>query len=139
MKRGFPRPTMHIDTTVTNVKVMDNGGKMYRQSYGPEWDNRRYPIPYTAEEDNISTLHSGRLQECVVDKLCIACGEEVEEEIVWLMVSEGKIFSESGPFHSKCKTLTERMCPHIVLSNGKYTFKQDEWSNVKHEILARVV
>ena len=103
--------------------------------YGEKWDNKTYPVPYTAEEDNISTLHSGRTAECARFKKCIACGDPVQGEDVWVLLKDEKVISESGPFHEKCSIITMKMCPHIVESNGSYTFKQVSWTSVKSEVI----
>lgn len=133
MKRGFPRPQMHVAKTTTNFSTDESGTTKYGLSYGEKWDDKTYPIPYTAEEHSISTLHSERLRECVVNKNCIACGEAVEEEIVTVMYQGNKIFSESGPFHEKCARLTQAMCPHININAG-YTFGTVAWSEVQGQI-----
>lgn len=138
MKRGFPRPQMHVEQTQTH-RVWNEYGKSYAYvgSYGERWDNKNYPVPYTAEEDAISQLHSGRMRECVTFKRCVACGESIQEEIVSLMLRKGELHSESGPFHDKCARLTQNLCPHINLGS-EYAFVKRRWDEVR-EILANLV
>lgn len=130
MKRGFPRPQMYIEVCTTNVIVDDEGVRTYG-GYGEKWNHKTYPVPYTAQSHNISTVESDRLDECHENCLCLACGEQVPQDEIWAMVMRGEYFQESGPFHEKCARLTERMCPHIAESKGKYTFKQATWDEVK--------
>lgn len=138
MKRGFPRPQMHVDKTRTH-RVWNESEDRYSYigSYGEKWDGKNYPVPYTAEEDAISQLHSGRMRECVAFKRCVACGEPVQEEIISLMLKKGELHSESGPFHSKCARLTQAMCPHINVGS-EYTFVNRRWDEVR-KILADLV
>lgn len=124
---------MHIDECSTNVFTDTEGVRTYG-GYGEKWDNKTYPVPYTAQEHNISTVESDRLDECFKEQLCLACGDAVPDENLWAMKMNGEYFHESGPFHEKCATLTARMCPHIAESNGKYTFLQVDWLKVKSKM-----
>lgn len=130
MQRGFPRPQIQIEKcrTLFNQESKSWGG------YGDFWDNKTYPVPYTAEIDSISVLNSDRMEECATGKLCVVCGDEVPEETVSVLFKDGEVFSESGPFHEKCARLTEKMCPHIAISQGQYAFKSVPWVSVKSEI-----
>lgn len=127
MKRGFPRPQMRVEKCMTNDP--NTTGSM---GYGEKWDDRTYPVPYTAA-NYISTLHSGRAGECVMFKRCFACGEPVEGDEVMVLRMTGKIFSESGPFHDKCATITAKLCPHIA-TGTKYTFARESWESVRDAI-----
>lgn len=131
MQRGFPRPQIQIAKcgTLYNQESNSWGG------YGESWDNKTYPVPYTAESDAISVLNSDRMEECANHKLCVVCGDDVTEEIVSVMFKDGAVFSESGPFHEKCARLTEKMCPHIAISQGQYEFKRVPWVSVNSEII----
>ena len=131
MKRGYPRPQMHVSKCVTNTTADGRSGV----GYGERWDNKNYPVPYTAEEDAISTLHDGRLKECVHFNKCIACGEPVENKTIPILLRNNEVMGESGPFHEKCAKLTERMCPHVAVST-EYGFKHMAWAEVKPKILA---
>jgi len=128
MHAGFPRPQFQVEKT----KTARLGEKEWG-SYGEKWDNRSYPIPYTAEDYSISTLNSDRLEDCVSHKKCIACGEAVEEELVTILLYDGQVQGESGPFHEKCARLTNTMCPHINL-NPDFLFIQVAWSEVADRI-----
>lgn len=125
---------MLVTACRTNVVTDETGKKHYGQGYGDRWDNKTYPVPYTAQDSSISTLNSGRMMECATFKKCVACGDAVTEDSVSVIRKNGKVFSESGPFHEKCARLTARMCPHIAESK-EYTFSVESWAEVKSEVL----
>jgi len=128
---------MFVSKCYTNIIVEPDGTRKYGQGYGDKWDNKTYPVPYTASEQTISSLHSGRMIECAKFKRCVACGDPVSEPDVSVIRKNGKLISESGPFHEKCARLTARMCPHIAESK-EYAFSVEPWANVKSEILRRL-
>lgn len=109
MRKGFPRPV--FDT-------QEHPPWMTKYKY-----NRFLPTPYTAKTSQIALLSDERARECLRDVVCSVCGEQVEfNEQGWITVllKNGHLCYESGPFHDKCATLTVKLCPHIANS--------DEWS-----------
>ena len=114
-------------------------------SYGEKWDGKDYPQPYTAQSDNIASIHQGRLTQSVTFKLCGTCGEPVQEELVGIIVRNpesridksysqwGYLHSESGPYHLKCLALNFTMCPHLA-ATSTYMPAVALWSDVKDEI-----
>lgn len=116
MKKGFPRPVVFVDNTSTNTYVGDDPNDY--GSWGPEWDNRYYPYPYTAEDNFIASLSNPRAYECVKHKLCFVCGEYVEGDLVGLLLdNRAWINRETGPFHFKCLHLALVTCPYLALTD----------------------
>lgn len=107
MRRGFPRPVFDMQTI--------------------EWtkiEGRRFlPTPYTATTEAVSVISEPRASECLRGVVCSVCGEEVDftdEGYITVLPKNNHLTYESGPFHSKCATLTMKFCPHIA--------KSDDWS-----------
>ena len=97
MKRGFPRPRI------------ESAAHRY-----PDTEGKIYPIPYSSETHNIATLHPGRHHECLTFNKCLVCGIQVKGDGPFhVILSNGELFQESGPFHEKCIELTMRMCPEM--------------------------
>jgi hypothetical protein len=135
MKRGFPRPRTMVGTLYSNPKSKRGG-------YRAKWNNREYPHPYTASDDNVAAIHDGRRVETVMFKRCGTCGEPVKDECVGLILynvdtKDGKhvrtyedwLHSESGPYHLKCLALNFAMCPHLS-ETDIYMAGYAKWSDV---------
>lgn len=143
MKRGFPRPLTKIGTTSSNPK----SGAPLSGSYGKRWDNRVYPHPYAADEDNLARIHEGRKAECVIFKLCLNCGKPVEEEVVGLLFAnpnsplgkphEDYVHTETGPYHFKCLVQSLTLCPALSTSK-RFVGGNGEWKVVRPIILDRL-
>lgn len=108
MRKGFPRPLYDIDRL----------GEWDWPSEQPKF----LPMPYSAQTDGIALLSESRSGECVVHGVCSVCGEPVpfEHGHIGMLMKDGFLFYESGPFHQKCLTITVTKCPHIAFSDGKY-------------------
>lgn len=131
MEKGFPRPVVYVDKTTTNTECEDPNDY---GSWGKEWDNRNYPMPYTAEDTFIAALSNTRAFECVQNKLCFVCGEHVDDDLVGLIAdSKDWIHRESGPFHFKCLHLSFITCPYLA-TTGKMFVACGSWSDLKDEI-----
>lgn len=103
MKRGFPRPRIESD------------GARY-----PDTAEKVFPLPYSSEDHNIAALHPGRHHECLTFNKCLVCGTQVTGDGPFpVILSNGELFQESGPFHEKCIELTMRMCPEMTQKSDK--------------------
>jgi hypothetical protein len=107
MERGLPRPLLKINKISEYV------------SEDPKWNNRRYPVPYTAREgrSGIALISDERAKECVIDWVCFVCGNEVKPDETWAL-AKGKDLNtdhgEAGPYHKVCLDIAMKMCPHIA-------------------------
>ena len=124
MDKGFPRPKVYVETTYNDQTY---------KTYGDKWNDRVYPVPYTArDEEHIAEFSESRGKECAVDKVCSVCGEYVEDDLVGVAVLNentqnamyrdyvkvfGWITTEAGPFHLKCLSIAFTLCPHLVVND----------------------
>lgn len=137
MKRGLPRPRTHVERVV------------YRELYPnpKKWDNRYYPHPYNASDDDVAIIGEGRLRQSVIFKLCGVCGELVEDEEVGLVLYNYEssqapewethkdwVMSESGPYHLPCLQIAFTMCPHLA-DTDKYFPGYGSWPDVREQVL----
>ena len=124
MKRGFPRPMIEWPELKSD-KFSDKWQEWWRHK------TRRLPIPYSAQEDNLSQLHGGRVKDCTSFRNCIVCGDWCPDDEVWAYKngSNGWI-QDSGPFHEKCVRLTMKMCPMVQCRPDSYLFEKVSWAEV---------
>lgn len=141
MERGFPRPRIEHGVTTSNPYMGRNG------SYGKKWENRSYPVPYTASDTKVSNIDAVRLNESINNKVCGTCGDPVEEDLVGLIIYNDKarlgsvtqeqrngwLHRESGPYHLKCLALNFTMCP-MLAETKLYAPAVGLWSEVKDDI-----
>lgn len=128
MKRGFPRPRFQIERLTGWYSYnFDNSG-----IDKSEWEGKAFPHPYSAQDDNLAQVCPARVKECTQFKKCVVCGEHVEGDFVWVYRSEvtQSLKQDSGPFHEKCKTLTQKMCPAVRSQTSTITFDLEKWSDV---------
>lgn len=96
------------------------------------YEHRAYPHPYSSRDDDIATLHNGRVGYCISRCMCIVCGLKVETDTdgrVWIYRnSQGGLVEDSGPFHEKCMRLTISMCPVIKFRN--FSWELAVWDDV---------
>lgn len=126
MPRGLPRPILKIDAVSPYV------------SEDPRWNNRRYPVPYTAREgrEGIALISDPRAKECVIDWMCFVCGEKVRADETWAL-AKGRDLStdhgEAGPYHKVCLDIAMKMCPHIA--EGTYFAVKIHKSDLMKDVL----
>jgi hypothetical protein len=115
MPKGMPRPV------VLKEKMS------YR--WRGQWEGRRFPLPYTAQKNDISLIHEGRAKECVKNRLCFVCGETVDDP--WALANErgSTDHGEAGPYHELCATITLKMCPHV--NEWGYTKVKITWEELE--------
>ena len=129
MTYGFPRPRKHVK----KIKVKGQGSwKNYDWS---AWDDKTYPVPYTAKLARVGEMSYTRTNECVAKRLCIVCGILVEDKRPWAYVWNNSFPKDAGPFHQKCVTLTKTMCPVVAVSTGEFVFMRTSWRALENRVV----
>ena len=129
MEAGFPRPRKHIK----KIKILGQGH--WKNHDWSEWDNKTYPIPYTAHMDSVGVTNAARVSECRYLRNCIVCGIKVEDETPWAYIWSNTFPEDAGPFHEKCVRLTQKMCPVVATSTGEFRFVQTTWKALELRIV----
>lgn len=124
MTKGFPRPRKYIKKIRPRL---ERNKTIF--SYDAKWDNKEYPMPYTGRVNQVGYLAYGRVAECVKNRLCIVCGEKVEDP--WAYIYENFFTDDSGPFHEKCVTITQKLCPFVNENPDIFRFVKVDWHELK--------
>lgn len=129
MTAGFPRPRKFVE----KVKIKGQGA--WKNHDWSKWDNKEYPIPFSARMDSVGKIAVSRVQKCKSGRLCIVCGVKVKDENPWAYCWGNTFPSDAGPFHEKCVTLTKTMCPVVAESSGEFRFVQVDWESLEARLV----
>lgn len=128
MNKGFPRPR-------AKIKEIEKAKRWGLDEDG--WNNKEYPIPYSARMNRLSHLAKIRVLECAKNKLCMVCGEFVPGEMVLAYKWADRLTADSGPFHEKCVKLTQSMCPMVNHRPEQFNFELMEWDQIQAGIIVQ--